>query len=57
MVYLPSQPAFPVLRERDDMLRGIVDDDGLQALLQRLFLFLYAESGLHNTTGFERYYV
>ena len=44
MVCLPSQPAFPVLRERKDMLRGVFDDDRLQSLLQRLLLFLYAEA-------------
>ena len=44
MVCLPSQPAFPVLRERKDMLRGVFDDDRLQALFQRLLLFLYAEA-------------
>ena len=44
MVCLSSQSSFAVLRERNDVLRGVVDDNRLQALLQRLFLFLYAES-------------
>ena len=44
MVHLSSQPSLPVLRERNDMLRGVFDDDRLQSLLQRLLLFLYAEA-------------